>query len=234
VGGNGTPGQDATLADGHALTVLVVDDHRTVSDLLLLAISAQPDLRCVATAASADEAEALTDRLAPDVVVMDVQLSGSDGQRDGVEVLARLMDRHPRLRGIILTAHTDRRLMERAAAAGACCLLAKDGSLPELLHAVRTAQRGTFVVSPKLLRTLVVKPAGDPRRVPHLTIREQQVLAMLVQGTDTQDIAATLGITVHTCRGYIKNVLTKLGAHSQRQAVSIAVRDGLVDVSPSR
>ena len=136
-------------------------------------------------------------------------------------------------RSVLLTAHADRRLMQRAADVGAGCLLAKDGSLPELLSAIRTVAPGALVVGPQLLHSLMVSGAAQKRQ-PRLTDRERQVLDQLVRGHDTQTIAADLGITVNTCRGYLKNVMVKLGAHSQHQAVSIALRDGLAHVAPHR
>lgn len=210
--------------------VVVVDDHRTVAELLCLAISSQPDMSCVGTAASADEAEALVRVQQPDVLVTDVRLGDKGTDRDGVQLVEGLRRDLPDVLAVLLTAHADRRLMQRAADAGACCLLAKDGSLPDLLRAVRTVERGALVVGPQLLHSLMVSVAVP--RPPRLTDRERQVLDRLVLGSDTQSIAADLGITRNTCRGYLKNVMIKLGAHTQHQAVAIALRDGLTHGAP--
>jgi DNA-binding NarL/FixJ family response regulator len=222
-------GADAPVGRGGAVTrVLVVDDHTTFSELLALALSGEPDLECVGTARTADEGIARTMQLRPDLVVMDVQL----GEDDGVEATALLTEKLPELRVVVLTAHADSHLMQRAADAGACCLLAKDGSLPDLLDALRRSHRGGLVVDPSLLRTLMSTPAGRPEpsvRVPRLTRRESDVLRMLADGLDTGTIGRELGISVHTCRGYVKGLLQKLNAHSQLEAVAIATRYGLID-----
>lgn len=207
--------------------VVVIDDHRTFADLLELALRGEPDLNCVGTAESVAEGVALVDRLAPEVVVMDVHV----GEGDGIGATAALVARHPGIRVVVLTAHADRGVMRAASDAGACALLPKDGSLTEMLAALRTAREGGFVVHPRLLKRLV-----SPTRqigadyVPPLTRREQDVLQLLADGLDARAAAKRLGITLHTCRGYIKNLLQKLDAHSQLEAVAIATRTGLIRV----
>ena len=95
----------------------------------------------------------MAQELVPDVILMDVNL----GDQDGLDLTAELVDEHPELRVVVLTAHADGAAMRRAAAAGACALLPKDGSLPDLLNGLRSARPGGFVVHPTLLRTLVTE-----------------------------------------------------------------------------
>jgi DNA-binding NarL/FixJ family response regulator len=205
------------------LRVIVVDDHTTFSDLLCLALNAEDDLECVGTAADRDATLTMVSDVRPDIVVMDVQLGGDDG----VEVTAQLTARHEDLRVVILTAHASRDLMRRAIAARACGLLPKNGALPDLLRTLRSARRGGFVVDPRLFQSLLEKPE-DP--LPALTPRELMVLRQLAAGKDTTTVARQLGLSVHTCRGYVKSLLVKLDAHSQLEAVAIAIRRGIVDV----
>jgi DNA-binding NarL/FixJ family response regulator len=203
---------------------LVVDDHRTFADLLALALSEQPDLRCAGTAHSVHEGLALAHSLRPDIVVMDVRL----GDGDGIEATAELTAWRPEMRVIVLTAHASQALMERSAAAGACCLLPKDGSLDDMLAALRGARRDGFVVHPSLLKSLMSGPRDPHPRAPQLTTREQEILEMLAKGLDARTVSRQLGISLSTCRGYVHNLLVKLGAHSQLEAVVIARRRGLI------
>lgn len=207
------------------MNVVVVDDHRTFADLLALALESEPDLNCVGTAETVTEGLALVEALRPDIVVMDVQI----GDEDGIAATAQLAERHPGTRVVILTAHADRAVLNRASDAGACALLPKDGSLAEMLSALRTARQGGLVVHPRLLRRIVAtaRPVGDGY-VPPLTRREQQVLELMAEGLDARAISRQLEISLHTCRGYIKNLLLKLEAHSQLEAVAVASRNGLV------
>lgn len=211
--------------------VVVVDDHCTFAELLALALSSEPDLRCVGTAHTVAEGVALVDRLRPDLVMMDVQV----GAEDGLVATRELVARHPGLRVLVLTAHADRSVLNRASEAGACGLLPKDGALAEMLHTVRTARPGGVTVPPTLLRRLMTTTLAVPGEVvPPLTRREQEVLQLLADGYDARTVAKRLSISLHTCRGYIKNLLAKLDAHSQLEAVAIASRNGLVRVGAAR
>jgi DNA-binding NarL/FixJ family response regulator len=222
-----------TVPDGSTpIRVLVVDDHCTFAELVVVALAHEDDLDCVGAAHDADRARRMAQELAPDVILMDVNL----GDQDGLDLTAELVAAHPGLRVVVLTAHADGDAMRRAAAAGACALLPKDGSLPDLLNGLRSARPGGFVVHPTLLRTLVTeeRTAAAAGPAPVLTPRELLVLQLLAEGRDTRSIAHQLKISVNTCRGYVKNVLMKLDAHSQLEAVVIAGRHGLVDAGPRR
>ncbi len=212
--------------------VLVVDDHRTFTELVCLALGAEPDLDCVGTAHGPAEARAQVARHAPDLVLMDVDL----GEGDGLDLTAELLAGRPDLRVVVLTACCDASALRRAAAAGACALLPKGGPLKDLLDGLRNARHGELFVQAALLRTLV-SGTGPDRPVPprpNLTPRETVVLALLTEGRPVGDIARELEISIHTCRGYVKAVLAKLGAHSQLEAVAIAGRQGLVGAERRR
>ena len=205
--------------------VMVVDDHVVFAELFGLALSGEDGFEFVGRADGVSAGIRMVESLSPDIVVMDVRL----GDGDGIAATTQLTRDHPGLRVIVLTAFVDADLMRRAADAGACALLPKDGELSEMMHALRTARDGGFVVHPRLLKTLV-SGEGRPQPLPPLTQREQDVLQMLAAGLEANAIARELGISLNTCRGYVKNLLTKLGAHSQLEAVVVAMRNGLIRV----
>lgn len=220
---------------GHASRsrILIVDDHRTFTDLVCLALHGEPDLDCVGTAHDPVEARAQVARHEPDVVLMDVDL----GDGDGLDLTAELLRQHPAMLVVVLTAHVDAGVLRRAAAAGACALLPKGGSLTDLLGGLRHAHRGELYVHAGLLRTLVADQTARGRQAPpppSLTPREASVLQLLTEGRQVTGIARDLQISVHTCRGYVKTLLAKLGAHSQLEAVVIAGKHGLVDAARPR
>ena len=207
--------------------VVVVDDHRTFTDLVCLALDGEPDLECVGTAHEPVAAREQVSIHRPDIVVMDVDL----GPFDGLELAAELMALCPEMLVVVLTAHGDAGVLRRAAAVGACALLLKGGSLQELLGGLRNARHGELFVHPGLLRDLVAEQASHGRSgppPPELTPREALVLQLLSEGLQVTPIAHDLGISVATCRGYVKSLLAKLGAHSQLEAVAIAGRHGLI------
>ena len=213
--------------------VALIDDHQTLLDLLTFAMASEDDIEVVGTATTAAEGQRLVERTEPDVVLLDFVLPDVDG----VTLAAALVDRHPDVRVVMLTASEDADLISRAATAGASGFVAKSGALDQVLDAVRSARSGSMIVDPVFLARLgsggrrqpPAEQAG-PRR-PVLTPREQEVLELLGRGKDPRTIARELSISLHTCRGYVKSLLAKLGVSSQLEAVVTAQRLGLIDRS---
>jgi DNA-binding NarL/FixJ family response regulator len=225
--GPGVPVGDATPAPPPR-TVVVIDDHTTFADLLRIALSSESDLECVGLAYDLTSGLELVRELAPDLVVTDFHFANDE--RDGVDATECIRSIHPHTQVVLLTGFPDVQLMHRAAAAGASSLIAKDGSLPDLLTALRTARNGDLVVHPRLLMTLVTQRSRQPVGAPELSPRERDVLELLSIGFDARAIARRLDISLSTCRGYVKTLLRKLDAHSQLEAVAVARRHGLVQV----
>ncbi len=207
--------------------VLVVDDHRTFAELLSRALDAEDDLSCVGYAPNAAEAHELVKVLNPDIVLMDLEMP----DQDGISATAEMTKAHPQLKVLILTAHAGEREMARAGAAGASGFLAKDGSLTDVLEALRHARRGSLILPPSVVAGFASRPATwEPAADPGLTPRELEVLGLLGQGLDPRTISKQIGVSLHTCRGYVKSILAKLDAHSQLEAVVVATRNGLISV----
>jgi DNA-binding NarL/FixJ family response regulator len=205
-------------------SVLVVDDHRTFADMAELALAGEPDLECVGTASSVTQGIAKARALRPDVILMDVQL----GDGDGIAATGDLTEAFPDLRVVILSAHVTAAVVQSAAEAGASAVLPKDGRLRDLLHAIRTSSRGHMLVHPDAFAS--GRTSGPSTFRPALTPREQEVLQMLGSGVGAHVIARELGISLATCRGHVKSVLTKLGAHTQLEAVVLAMQHRLIQV----
>ncbi len=212
------------------LKVMVVDDHQTFADLLSLALSSEPDLQCIGTAGSAAEAVAMAAELRPDVVVMDIEMP----RTDGLAATRRLREVVPDLVIVVVTAHRDPQWVLRATQAGASAFVPKNGSLPEMLDVLRRARNGGMLVAASAFGSAITAPerALAAPRV-ELTQRERDVLQCLNRGMAPKAIARVLGISLHTCRGYVKSLLSKLGVSSQLEAVVTAQRLGLVDRSDS-
>ena len=160
---------------------------------------------------------------------LEAQPDISCGGDDGLALAAELNRLHPDLRIVALTAALDPVDIARAARAGACAPLPKSGSLAEVLRALRTARVGRLLLQPGMVLDLVAlnrRRSGErcppAPRGPVLTAREQQVLELLGKGLDVNAIAKRLGIRLSTCRGSVQNVLAKLDAHTQLEAVVAA------------
>jgi len=216
-----------TLTQNSTVSVLVVDDHKTFAELLTGAIDREIDLVSVGHASTGAEGVAMFAERRPDVVLMDVQLPDVDG----FAAAAQILTISPDARVIMLTAHVSADAVANAAQGGVCGFLAKDGHFADLLSTVRSARRGSLAVNPALVKRLIDKPRTARRELARpLSQRELSVLVLMADGKDVTSIARDLSISSHTCRGHVKNVLSKLGAHSQLEAVVIAVRTGLIQI----
>jgi DNA-binding NarL/FixJ family response regulator len=206
--------------------VLIVDDHRTFADLLAGALAAS-GMTCIGTANSAAEGVAMAAALQPDIVVMDIQMP----REDGLSATRRVREVAPGAVVAVLTAHRDPDWVVRAAQAGACAFIPKDGSLAEMLDVLGRVRAGQMLVAPSTFAGDRSEPTGGRaarQTAPVLTRREQQVLDCLGRGMQVKAIARVLGITQETCRGYVKSLHVKLGARSQLEAVVKAQELGLL------
>lgn len=211
--------------------VLIVDDHRSFAEALVIAINYHDDLLSVGAVPSIAEAIACLETAEPDVVLMDVRLP--DG--DGIEATERLLLLRPDTRVVILTGHTDVDVLARAATAGASGFLPKESTIGSVIHAIRTARGGEMLVEGTTLAAILGRVASSVSATQRagvdpilLTPREADVLLLMGQGMDPHAIATSLGISLHTCRGYQKGIMAKLDAHSQLEAVVVATRRGLL------
>ncbi|MFW3172764.1 response regulator transcription factor [Geodermatophilus sp. CPCC 206100] len=206
--------------------VLVVDDHRTFAELLSGAL-ASAGMDAVGTAHSAGQAIAMAQELQPDIVVMDIEMP----RQDGLAATRRVREVAPRAVVAVVTAHRDPDWVVRAAQAGASAFIPKDGSLAEMIDVLSRVQPGQMLVAPSTFSGgATCAPAASPARgaAPQLTRREQEVLDCLGRGMQVKAIARVLGITLETCRGYVKSLHAKLGVRSQLEAVVKAQQLGLL------
>lgn len=214
------------------IRVVVVEDQQALAGALQLAIDAQPDLDCVGAVGGVDDALRLVTAQDPDVVLMDIHLPGADG----IEGTRRITASHPRVRVLILTADDAPELLAAAAAAGAAGFLAKDSAFPDILAAIRTPTiDGKVLVEGAMLAALFNGMGPDQpsraarrRNWARLTERELDVLGLMGEGLDPRAIAERLVVSRHTVRGHVKNILCKLGTHSQLEAVVVATRTGIL------
>jgi DNA-binding NarL/FixJ family response regulator/DNA-binding SARP family transcriptional activator len=219
---NGGPAADAAI-----LRILTVDDHRTFNELLTGALDREPDIRSVGSAVSVESGVRMCRELAPDVVLMDYHLP--DG--DGLTAAMRILEHNPDTRIIMLTGDPSQDVLRQAAGIGICGFLPKDGSLATVLDTLRHARAGNMVVHPSLVARIGV-PYSDPAVVPPgapLSPRELDVLRLMAEGHEVRGVAKSLGISVHTCRGYVKTIFSKLGSHSQSEAVAVAELRGILN-----
>jgi DNA-binding NarL/FixJ family response regulator len=218
------PFPDESPAD---VRVLVVDGY-PLSRLGLSSLLRSAGLDVVGEAGDAVTAAAIGRRISPDVVLMDLDLLGMSGV-DAIRLMAASSPRS-RVVAIIAGEHQD---VIATLAVGACGCILRDGSMYEVVAAIRAAARGASVVSQRLTSRLVdglrLGSAPAYRPASALSPRELEVLDLLARGWDNARIAAALYVSLGTVKHHISNILLKLGVENRIQAAVRAVRDGLLD-----
>jgi len=217
------------METAEVIRVLVVDDHQMMAEGLRAAVATEPGLTVVGVARDVSEARSLAAELRPDVVLMDYSLPSGTGF-DSAQLLKQ---DNPNVKVIILTGHHDDTLVIKAVELGLDGFLRKTASIDAVVAAVRQAHAGEAVFSPRDL-TLVMRNVRKAGKSPtDLTDREIEVLQLMANGASTETMATSLFVSAHTIRSHVRHILEKLGAHSKLEAVAMAIREGIVDVSPN-
>jgi DNA-binding NarL/FixJ family response regulator len=218
-----------TPSPGARIRVAVVDDHPVVREGLVLILQTQPDFEIVGEGESGPDALALVDRVAPDVLMLDLELPGLDG----VAVLRRLRERGATTRVIAFTVFdTDDRIIG-AVEAGAAGYLLKGAPSAELFEAIRIVHAGGSLLQPLVASTVMRHVAQQGRPTTQgvsLTERERDVIQRLARGMSNKEIAAALGVSERTVKFHVASLFTKLGASNRTEAVTRAVHAGLVSL----
>jgi DNA-binding NarL/FixJ family response regulator len=219
--------------DDVPIRVLLADDQPLVRAGLAMLLCAEADVEVVGEAGDGAEVVALTRRLKPDVVLMDVRMPGVDGV-----AATRMLTTGPEpsdARVLILTTYHVDEAVYSALRAGASGFLLKDAAPQELLYAVRAVAAGEAWLDPAvargLLDDLVRRPepaAPAPAALAELTAREQQVLILMAHGLSNAEIARRLVVGDATVKTHVGRVLMKLGLRDRTQAVVAAYQSGLV------
>ena len=192
-------------------------------------LDAQPDIRVVGEAADGPEATRTVERLQPDVLVVDMMMGGMNG----IEVTRYVRKLSPKTRVVVLSMHTDEGFVTEALRAGAKGYVLKDSIADDLLHAMREAVLGRRYLSPSLseyfIEGYLQKQEGSALK-PHerLTVKEREVLHMLVDGLSNAEIATRLSVSRRTVEVHRGNLMHKLGLHNQVQLLRYAVRAGIL------
>jgi len=200
------------------LRLLLVDDHPLVRDGLRARLGAEPGIGAIDEAGNAVEAEAAVAAARPDLVLMDV------GMKDvnGLELTARLLQREPALRVLMLSMYDNPEYVQRALQAGARGYVLKDAPAGEIIAALHAVAAGGTFLSPAIAGRLFRAP--QPRAL--LTPRESEILAALGRGESSKQIARALDLSVRTVETHRQSIRRKLELEGQAELIKYAVEHG--------
>ena len=214
------------------IRLLLADDHAVVRSGLRLLLEAQPDMAIVGEAENGADAIRRATELAPDVVLMDVEMPGMNG----IEATRRIRAEAPATAVLALTMYEDDQYFFEMLRAGAAGYVPKRAAPDELVSAIRAVSRGEVFLYPSLAGRLVQdylqRRAVEEQAPPadELTPREQEVLTLIAQGLSNNEIGDQLVISAKTVDRHRENIMRKLNLHNRVDLVKYALRKGLIDL----
>lgn len=213
-----------------AISVLLVDDHRLVREVLRDRLAREPDIEVVGEAGDATTAFERASNLSPEVVVLDIGFSELSRIETALR-LKRLNGAPPRI--VALSAHADAHLVEEMLRAGAAAYVTKSSASAELVQAIRAAAAGRSYLCPEVAEALLAtmhseREVREEREAPSLSRREREVLRMIAEGMRSPAIANRLHITLGTVEVHRRNIMGKLGVRTVAELTRYAVRERLV------
>nr|ACN18083.1 two component transcriptional regulator [uncultured bacterium BLR5] len=204
------------------IRIMCVDDHPLMHKGISALIQSQPDMTIVGAVSKAGDALATFREKVPDITLMDLRLP--DG--NGIDTMISILKEHPKARIIILTMFEGDVEIQRALKSGACGYILKNMPPEDLLQVIRKVHSG----EKKRLHPVIAATLADHFGEENLTSRETEVLQLISEGNSNKEVGNRLSISEETVKGHVKNILGKLGANDRTQAVSIAVRRGIISL----
>jgi DNA-binding NarL/FixJ family response regulator len=214
------------------IRVLLADDQQLVRAGFRALLDAQDDVEVVGEASDGAEAVALTRRMTPDIVLMDIRMPNVDGLEATREIASD--DRLAATKVVILTTFELDEYVFEALRVGASGFLVKHTEPVELLRAVRAVAAGDALLSPSVTRRLIgefATRAKDPTRSPALDVltdREREVMTLVAEGLTNEEIGERLFVSPATAKTHVSRAMVKLGARDRAQLVVFAYEAGLV------
>jgi DNA-binding NarL/FixJ family response regulator len=221
-----------------AITILIVDDHTLFRTGIRKMLEAEPDMRVIGEAASGQEALEQASKLLPDVILMDIQMSGpgtgAQNPLNGIEATRILHREMPHVGVIFCTMFKDDEFVFAGLKAGGRGYVLKDDDPDSMLRAIRAVGHGESLLSPaiaeKVMRQFSALPGKQTPLVDDLTPREIEVLELIAGGRSNKEIAEALSLSEKTVKNHINNIFSKLHVCDRSQAMLYAIRQGLVKV----
>jgi DNA-binding NarL/FixJ family response regulator len=212
------------------IRVLLVDDHDIVRLGLMTLLNDQPDMEVVGEASTAGEALKTAEKLAPDVILMDIRLPGEGG----IEATRQVTSQFPKIKVVMLTSFADDELVMRAINAGAVGYVLKQVGNEELIRAIRAAAGGEAVLDPSTTARLLTRVRAVERKAEEdafrdISDREMDVLLHLAKGKTNAEIGRLLNLSEKTVGNYVGNMFEKLHLNNRIELAAYAYEHHLFE-----
>jgi DNA-binding NarL/FixJ family response regulator len=208
--------------------VLLADDHALVRAGIRSLLSTMGGIEVVGEAGEGEEAVRLAGVLRPEVVLMDIAMPGLNG----LDATARIVERQPGIRVIILSMHAGEEYALGALRAGATGYVLKDADLTELERAIAAVSRGETYLSPAVSTHVIAdyrrRVTAEPSPLERLSARQREVLTLIAEGHSTKEIASRLKLSVKTVETHRAQLMDRLDIHDVAGLVRFAIRVGLI------
>jgi len=216
------------------MRLVLCDDNRILCEALAVALEARGYQVVAITSAAADGLAAVGEHR-PDVVLLDLRFpggtNGADGEStEGLSAAGAIRQHYPDTAVLVLSGLADRATWSAAMKLGVAGFLCKDHNVTQIAAALNVISAGGVVFDPMVRSQVGVRPPSRRRasQLSLLTPREKEVLRRITAGQSTEQMAEEMNIAINTLRTYVKNVLTKLGAHNRLQAAALVSRENLL------
>ena len=207
------------------IKVLIVDDHSLVRNGIRTILSIYDDIEVIGEAENGKEALEICGKCLPDVVLMDLIMP----EINGIEATKKILESWPTIKVVTLTSFVDKKLIEDSLKAGAIGYVLKNISGENLVATIRDAKKGKSTLSSEA-SDFLISNIKKPTVVEYqLTNQEKNILGCLVEGLSNKNIAQKLVLSLSTVKFHVSNILNKLGASSRAEAISIAIKNKLVE-----
>lgn len=209
------------------LKILVVDDHKILRDGLINMIEKFPNFKVVGEATNGREALNLTQKLKPDVVIMDVAMEGLNG----VEATQQIVQQSPETKVIGLSMHSNKRFILGMFKAGAYGYLLKDCDSGELIEAIKTVAQNKKHISQQISGAIVDELISPTKKdESELSHREKEILQLIAEGKSSKEIAEILFLSSKTVDSHRKNIMDKLELYTIPDLTKYAIKTGLTSL----
>jgi len=210
-------------------TILLADDHALLRQGLRMLLESEPDLKVVGEAGDGHETLRLTERLRPDIIIVDVMMPGVGG----LEVATRVHRSLPKTKVIVLSMYDTEAYVIEALQAGASAYVLKKASSIDLINALRRVLEGGLYLSPPLDEKAIeayarLSKATRPDPYEDLTAREREVLSLAAEGLTNPQVAEHLSLSPRTVEMHRASLMKKLGLKNQSELIRFAIRRGIL------